>query len=62
MQTRKQEIIEQRLLDIARVSARDKLTKSEKKLSGVLYERGVDSAGFAVIKYYTNENNRQFHV
>lgn len=50
VQTRKQEIIEQRLLDIARVSARDKLTKSEKKLSGVLYQRGVDSAGFAVIK------------
>ncbi len=50
VQTRKQEIIEQRLLDIARVSARDKLTKSEKKLSGVLFERGVDSAGFAIIK------------
>ena len=50
VQTRKQEIIEQRLLDIARVSAREKLTKSEKKLSGVLFERGVDSAGFAIIK------------
>lgn len=50
VQTRKQEIIEQRLLDIARVSAREKLTKSEKKLSGILYERGVDSAGFALIK------------
>jgi DNA-damage-inducible protein D len=50
VQTRKQEIIEQRLLDVERVSARDKLTKSEKKLSGVLFERGVDSAGFAIIK------------
>ncbi len=50
VQTRKQEIIEQRLLDVARVSAREKLTKSEKKLSGVLYERGVDSPGFAIIK------------
>lgn len=50
VQTRKQEIIEQRLLDIARVSAREKLTKSEKKLSGILYERGVDSASFALIK------------
>lgn len=50
VQTRKQEIIEQRLLDIARVSAREKLTKSEKKLSGVLFERGVDSAGFAILK------------
>src|SRR6266536_5986962 len=42
VQTRKQEIIEQRLIDVARVSAREKLTKSEKKLSGILYERGVD--------------------
>ncbi len=50
VQTRKQEIIEQRLLDIDRVTARDKLTKSEKKLSGVLFERGVDSAGFSIIK------------
>ena len=47
---RRQEIIEQRLLDVARVSAREKLTKSEKKLSGILFERGVDSAGFAIIK------------
>jgi DNA-damage-inducible protein D len=44
VQTRKQEIIEQRLIDVARVSAREKLTNSEKKLSGILYERGVDSA------------------
>jgi DNA-damage-inducible protein D len=50
VQTRKQEIIEQRLLDVARVSARDKLTKSEKKLSGILCERGVDSSGFAIIR------------
>lgn len=50
VQTRRQEIIEQRLLDIARVSAREKLTRSEKKLSGVLFERGVDHWGFAVIK------------
>jgi DNA-damage-inducible protein D len=39
VQTRKQEIIEQRLLDIARVTARDKLSKSEKKLSGIIYHR-----------------------
>jgi DNA-damage-inducible protein D len=50
VQTRKQEIIEQRLLDVDRVTAREKLTKSEKKLSGVLYERGVDNAGFALIR------------
>lgn len=50
VQTRRQEIIEQRLLDVARVSARDKLSKSEKKLSGIIYERGVDEAGFAAIR------------
>ena len=50
VQTRRQEIIEQRLLDVARVSAREKLTKSEKKLSGILYERGVDDKGFAIIR------------
>lgn len=50
VQTRKQEIIEQRLLDVARVTAREKLTKSEKKLSGIIYERGVDHKGFAIIR------------
>jgi DNA-damage-inducible protein D len=50
VQTRKQEIIVQRLLDVERVSARDKLTKSEKKLSGIIYERGVDDKGFAIIR------------
>ena len=50
VQTRKQEIIEQRLLDIARVTAREKLTKSEKKLSGIIFERGVDEKGFASIR------------
>jgi DNA-damage-inducible protein D len=50
VQTRKQEIIEQRLLDIARVTAREKLSKSEKKLSSIIYERGVDEQGFAIIR------------
>ena len=50
VQTRRQEIIEQRLLDVARVSAREKLSKSEKKLSGIIYERGVDEKSFAVIR------------
>lgn len=50
IQTRKQEIIEQRLLDIERVEAREKLSQTEKKLSGVLYERGVDGRGFALIR------------
>ncbi len=50
VQTRKQEIIEQRLLDIARVTAREKLSRSEKKLSGIIYERGVDDKSFAIIR------------
>jgi DNA-damage-inducible protein D len=50
VQTRKQEIIEQRLIDVARVSAREKLSKAEKKLSGILYERGVDDKGFVMIR------------
>ncbi|MFN6176206.1 MAG: DNA damage-inducible protein D [Flavobacteriales bacterium] len=50
VQTRKQELIEKRMLDVARVSAREKLTRSEKKLSGILFERGVDERGFAVIR------------
>jgi len=50
VQTRKQEIIEQRLLDIARVTAREKLSKSEKKLSGIIYQRGVDEKSFAAIR------------
>ena len=50
VQTRRQEIIEQRLLDIARVTAREKLSKSEKRLSGIIFERGVDDRGFAIIR------------
>jgi DNA-damage-inducible protein D len=50
VQTRKQEIIEQRLLDVERVTAREKLSNSEKKLSGIIFERGVDERGFAVIR------------
>jgi DNA-damage-inducible protein D len=50
VQTRKQEIIEKRLLDILRINARKKLTESEKKLSGIIYERGVDDKGFAIIR------------
>lgn len=50
VQTRRQEIIEQRLLDLDRLLARDKLSKSEKKLSGIIYERGVDERGFGIIR------------
>ena len=50
IQTRKAELIEQRLLEIEHVRARTKLQETEKHLSGVLYEHGVDSKGFAMIR------------
>ncbi|MGX5687881.1 DNA damage-inducible protein D [Arcticibacter tournemirensis] len=50
VQTRRAEIIEQRLLEFERVKAREKLSQTEKQLSGILYERGVDSQGFAIIR------------
>ncbi|WBV51283.1 DNA damage-inducible protein D [Chryseobacterium gambrini] len=50
VQTRKQEIIEKRLLEVERVTAREKLSKTEKKLSGIIYERGVDEKSFSIIR------------
>ncbi len=50
VQTRKQEIIEQRLGEIDRLRAREKLTETERVLSGIIYERGVDNQGFGLIR------------
>ena len=50
VQTRRAEIVEQRILDYERVKARAKLAETEKQLSGVLYERGVNDRDFAVIR------------
>ncbi|MES2217288.1 MAG: DNA damage-inducible protein D [Pseudomonadota bacterium] len=50
VQTRKQEIIEQRISEVERLQAREKLSQSEKLLSGILFERGVDGQGFARIR------------
>ena len=50
VQTRKAELIEQRILEVERVQARAKLQETEKKLSGVLYERGINDKTFAVIR------------
>lgn len=50
VQTRRAEIVHQRLLDYERVQARAKLAETEHTLSGVLYERGIDSKGFAIIR------------
>ena len=49
VQTRKAELIDQRLLEVERVKARAKLQETEKKLSGVLYERGINDKTFAVL-------------
>ena len=50
VQTRKQELIEQRVALIERLNARQKLIESETELSKLIYERGVDDEGFARIR------------
>ncbi len=50
VQTRKQEIIEQKIALIERLTARQKLTASETELSKLIYERGVDEVGFSRIR------------
>ena len=50
VQTRRAELVEQRLLEVERVKARAKLQETEKKPSGILYERGVNDQTFAVIR------------
>ena len=50
VQTRRAELVQQRILDYERIQARTKLAETEKRLSGILYERGVDSKGFALIR------------
>jgi DNA-damage-inducible protein D len=50
VQTRKQELIEDRMRLQARLEARDRLKESEKALSQSLFERGVDDAGFGRIR------------
>lgn len=50
IQTRKQELIEDRMRLIARMDARERLRESEKGLSQNIYERGVDDKGFGRIR------------
>ena len=50
VQTRKQELIEERIAYIERTEERGKLRESEKRLSQNIYERGVDDAGFGRIR------------
>lgn len=50
VQTRRQETLERRIGELERLHAREKLTFSEKELSSILFERGVDHADFARIR------------
>lgn len=50
IQTRKQEIIEERLQMVERLQAREKLEATEGELSRLIYEKGIDSSGFGRIR------------
>jgi len=50
VQTRKAELIEERLNLFSRIETRDKLRAAEKQLSQNIYERGVDDKGFGRIR------------
>lgn len=51
VQTRKQEVIELRLQEADRITARAKLKETARKLSGIIYERGVDERSFGNIRH-----------
>ena len=68
IQTRKTELIEERINLLSRLETRDKLRASEKQLSQNIYERGVDDKGFGRIRSrgdqalfggYTTEDMKQ---
>ena len=50
VQTRRAELVQKRILEHERVMARNKLAETESRLSGILYERGVDNKGFGIIR------------
>lgn len=50
VQTRKAELIEKRMLEVERLSARRKLTATEKELSSVIYEQTGGNQDFALIR------------
>jgi len=60
VQTRKQELIEERMKLMGRMEAREKLRASEKALSDNIFERGVDDAGFGRIRS-KGDAARQLH-
>src|SRR3989338_619262 len=50
IQTRRQELLEERISLVERLRAREKLADTESELSGIVYERGVDGKGFARLR------------
>ena len=72
VQTRKQEVIEQRLSDLNRLQLREQLKTAEKRLSQNIYERGVDERGFGRIRskgdqalfggYTTDDMKRRYGI
>ena len=50
VQTRRAEIIAERIQEISRLEARDRLRSSEKQLSQNIYQRGVDDKGYGRIR------------
>ncbi len=50
LQTRKQELLEERIKLMERLQAREKLAATETELSKNIFERGVDNKGFANIR------------
>ncbi|HUL44135.1 MAG TPA: DNA damage-inducible protein D [Bacteroidota bacterium] len=50
VQTRKFEILQERINELERIRAREKLSETERQFSGTLYQRGVDDRGFGVIR------------
>lgn len=50
VQTRRAELVQQRILESERVLARKKLRETESRLSKVVYEHGIDDKGFAIMR------------
>jgi DNA-damage-inducible protein D len=51
-QTRKMEVIEQRMAELERLTAREKLTMTEKAFAALAFSRGVDGRGISEIRSF----------
>lgn len=51
-QTRKMELIEQRMAELERIDAREKLTLTEKEFAAIAFGRGVDGRGMSEIRSF----------